>query len=396
MSVEGLLAVARGEAEADLLLTRDAREVIHHPMVDVVVETIGGTTIAREFVLEALKAGKDVVTANKALLSEYAPEIFGTALKTGRRIQFEGAVCGGIPLIETLDGPLSSSQINSVWGILNGTCNYILTKMEEGAGSFQNVLAEAQKLGYAEKDPTLDIGGFDTAHKIALLASICFSQKIEYSQISIEGIERVEEMDVQFAAHNGYQVKLLGIARKDHDHVDVRVHPALVSHDNLLSHVRDVYNAVYLAADPAGGILLYGRGAGSMPTGSAVVSDLIQMARGENKDPWRAEVFCRAGLKQLQLDRVENHFYVRCGVNDTPTALNDVASVLARHHISLDMAERVESGGLKVVALTSKVKRRTVNAALKSLETAPFVSALPYAIAVEEVGEWSPESHSQK
>ncbi len=375
------------EAFPNLLLTRNVDEVIQHPGIDLVIETIGGTQVARESVLKALAAGKDVVTANKALLAEHAEEVFGAAAEHQRRIAFEGAVGGGIPLIETLDGPLASARIDSIWGILNGTCNFILTKMEQEAGDFNAVLEEAQQQGYAEQDPTLDIEGYDTAHKIALLASIGFGQKIDYSRIAVEGITRIEEVDILFAAHNGYRIKLLGVARRGERSVDVRVHPAMLSRDCVLSQVEDVFNAVYLVGDPVGGVMLYGRGAGSLPTGSAVVSDLIQLARGENALPAQYENFCKAGLEQGPAERARQHYYVRCAVTEEASALNTVLSILTEEGVPVDMAERVDSGGKKVLALTGKVAGQKVQAALARLEAAATVSHPPYAIPLEEVGE---------
>ncbi len=370
-----------------LTLTTQGEELIQRPDIDVVIETIGGVKIARKLVLAALEAGKDVITANKALLAEYADEVFGAAVRHKTRVAFEGAVGGGIPLIESVDGPLASSRIDRIWGILNGTCNYILTKMQSGEGDFQAVLAEAQELGYAEADPTLDIEGFDTAHKIALLASQCFGQRIDYSQISVEGITRLEEIDVSFGSYNGFRIKLLGVAQRLEDRVDVRVHPALIAQESLLAQVDGVFNAVYLRGEPVGGVMLYGRGAGDKPTGAAVVSDLIQLARGENRGVDRYEGFTRPGLEMLDPNEVEAHFYVRCSVDESKGALNEAVSILASEGVPVDMADRVEAGGKKVLMLTSKIPRERVHVALLSLGEASFVQGDPYAIPVEEVGE---------
>ncbi len=372
---------------ANLLLTRNAEEIVNHPDIDVVVETIGGTDLARDLILQALAGGKEVVTANKALLAEHAEEVFGAAVKHHRRIAFEGAVGGGIPLIETLDGPLAGARVNSIWAILNGTCNFILTRMEQGSGDFDSVLQEAQREGYAEQDPSLDIEGYDTAHKLALLASMCFGQTIDYSKISVEGITGLEEVDLLFASHNGYRVKLLGVAQRGERFVDVRVHPALVSQECILARVEDVFNAVYLVGDPVGGVALYGRGAGSLPTGSAVVSDLIQLARGENALPERYENFCRPGLEQRPVEQVRSHFYIRCSVSEEPTALNAVLAILSEEEIAVDMADRIDSGGKKVVVLTGKVVRKRIKAALAKLQAADCVTQPPYAIPLEEAGE---------
>lgn len=368
----------------NLLLTRNADEVVEHPEIDVIIETIGGTETARELVLKALAAGKDVVTANKALLAEHAGEIFSAAVQHGRRLAFEGAVGGGIPLIETLDGPLAGARVRSIWAILNGTCNFMLSRMEQGSGDFDSVLKEAQEEGYAEQDPTLDIEGYDTAHKIALLASMCFGQKIDYSRISVEGMNHLDEVDVLFASHNGYRIKLLGVAHQGEGFVDVRVHPALLPRDSLLAQVDDVFNAVYLVGEPVGAVALYGRGAGALPTGSAVVSDLIQLARGENALPERYESFYRAGLEQRPAEQARNHFYIRCSVTDEPSALNTVLAVLSDEKIPVDMADRIDSRGKKVVALTGKVARKQIGAALAKLQAADVVTQPPYAIPLEE------------
>jgi homoserine dehydrogenase len=370
-----------------LKTTKDAREVLAMADIDVVVETIGGMKIAREMVLGALEAGKDVVTANKALLAEHAGEIFSAAKKNGCRILFEGAVGGGIPIIETLDGPLSSCRVERMWGILNGTCNYILTRMEKGEGSFEAVLREAQNLGYAEADPSLDVDGFDTAHKIALLASMCFGQKIDYERIPVEGISRIEDVDTSFAAFNGYRIKLLGVAQRVGETVDVRVHPALVDRSCLLTGVDEVFNALYLATRPAGGMMLYGRGAGDLPTGSAVVSDIIQLARGENSLPSHYDGFLAGGLPAKNPDEVTHHYYFRCTVAESLNVVNETVAVLAAKGILIDMVERVESGGYKVVLLTGEISRKTAREALKALRETAFVIEEPYAIPIEQVEE---------
>lgn len=371
-----------------LHLTQDGNEVVNSPDIDLVVETIGGKTIARELVLKALKAGKDVVTANKSLLAEHGEEVFGTAISQGRRIGFEGAVGGGIPIIETLDGPLAGSQVTALWGILNGTCNYILTKMEDGAGDFATVLQEAQELGYAEQNPSLDVDGHDTAHKIALLASIAFGQRIDCSRISVEGITRIEEVDVLLATMNGYRIKLLGMAKRSAHGIEVRVHPVLIPQDHQLAQVRDVFNALYLIGDPVGGILLYGSGAGSLPTGSAVVSDLIQLARGENSEAERYKVFTRPGEALLPAGQSVSHHYVRISVNDDPDALNTVMAQLGQHRIAVNMAERIAtSSGKKIIIITSACTRKALHTALKKVHAIPSVLQPPYAIAIEEIGE---------
>jgi homoserine dehydrogenase len=388
-----LVAIADLDLESDrgvdlsrfpnLQTTHNAEDVIRNDEIDVIIETIGGTTVALQLVLKALASGKDVVTANKALLSEHAEEIFSSAAKHNRRIAFEGAVAGGIPIIETLDGALASVQVNQVWGILNGTSNYILTKMEQEGGDFQEILKEAQDLGYAESDPTLDIEGYDTAHKIALLSSMCFGQHIDYSQISVEGITRIQKLDALFALHHDFSIRLLGVAHRGDKCVDVRVHPALLPQDNLLTHVRDVYNAIYLVGDPVGNLMLYGRGAGSLPTGSAVVSDLIQLARGENTGIERHEVFLRPGLPQRAMEEVISPFYVRCPVTDTPTSLNDVTSTLADMGITVDMADRVDSEGMKLLMVTGPVMRKELDSALRALEEKEFTTGMPYVIPIE-------------
>ena len=375
------------DAFPGLVLTKNAEEVVANPQIDVIIETIGGMKIARELVLKALESGKDVVTANKALLAEFAEEIFGAAAQRGARIGFEGAVGGGIPLIESVDGPLAGAQINRIWGILNGTCNYILAQMESGAGQFDQVLKEAQRLGYAEADPTLDIGGFDTAHKMALLAAQCFGQKVDYEKIPVEGITKIDEIDITFASLNGYQIKLLGVASRSDKQIDVRVHPALVPQDALLAHVEGVFNAAYLLGDPVGGVMLYGRGAGDLPTGNAVISDLVQLARGENAGVERYEAFCRPGLPQRDTNDIEAHFYVRCAVKEQADALNGVLAALNDAAVPVNLAERVDMNGKKVVALTGKVSRQTIDAALKTIQAAPFAAGEPYAIPIEEVGE---------
>ena len=273
------LARARSVAlPADCLTTR-AEDILDDPEIDIVVELIGGTTAARDYVLEAIARGKHVVTANKALLAHHGNDLLAAAAAAGVEVAFEASVCGGIPIILALRQGLAANRIQELFGILNGTANYILTQMTQSGASYADALAEAQAHGYAEADPTLDVEGIDTAHKLAILMSLAYGSQLDLESIAVEGISRLNPLDLQFAGEFGYCLKLLAITRDDGHRVEARVHPTLVPRDHMLANVNGAMNAVYLTGDAVGPILLYGQGAGMMPTASAVVSDLIDLAR---------------------------------------------------------------------------------------------------------------------
>ena len=269
----------RGVDVSPYKLTRDAWELIKDPDIQVIIELVGGTGIAKEFVKSALEHGKDVVTANKALLAKHGQELFKIAALHNRKIHFEASVGGGIPLIQTFSSGLASAKVTEIHAIINGTCNYILTNMDQKGRSFEEVLKEAQTLGYAELDPTFDIEGIDAAHKITILASLCFGTAVNFEEVYTEGIKDITLEDIQFGLKLGYRLKLLAIAKDLGDEIEVRVHPTFIPQDRLLASVNGVFNAVNTYAPGLGSTILYGRGAGDLPTGHAVVSDLMQSAQ---------------------------------------------------------------------------------------------------------------------
>ena len=326
----------RGVKVPDGILTTDANALIRD--VDVVVELIGGTTVACDFILKALKAGKPVVTANKALLATRGAEIFAAAEAAGVDVYYEASVAGGIPVIKALREGLVANRINRIYGIMNGTCNYILTRMEAEKADFGDVLADAQKLGYAEADPSLDIDGFDTAHKAAILASLAYGEWFGLKPVYVEGIRGIEQQDLEFADELGYRIKLLATIKQIDGDVQVRVHPTLVPKQALLANVSGVFNAVLIEGDTVGQTLFYGRGAGRAATASAVVADLADVALNlASGSPRRIPAF-RPG-KQFgavtPMADIQSRYYLRMQVVDAPGVVAAIAEVLARHAISI-------------------------------------------------------------
>jgi homoserine dehydrogenase len=327
------------------LVTTDWRGALADPRVDVVVEVIGGVEVARRAILEALAAGKDVVTANKALLAEHGREIFDAGRRHGRAVAFEASVAGGVPIVAALAQCLSANQILSVQGILNGTSNFILTAMSDGGHSYEEALAEAQRRGYAEADPTLDVDGTDAAHKLALLAQIAFGAAVPVSAISRRGIAGIQQADVRFARELGYTIKSLAEAwldvpadRKAARQLALHVSPVLLRHSTPMAQVRDAYNAVQVVGDAVGDTLYYGRGAGQMPTASAVVADLIDMAVGRAQRTFQTLRLWSGNGNHVALrppEAVRSRFYLRLLVADRPGVIADIARVLADHHISI-------------------------------------------------------------
>jgi homoserine dehydrogenase len=320
------------------LITTDARLSWNDPKVDIVVELIGGTTLARDYVLQSLAAGKHVVTANKALLAEHGIEIFETARHYDRCVCFEASVAGGVPIIGAIAQSMSANQITGIQGILNGTSNFILTQMSEANRKYDDALKEAQKLGYAEADPTLDVNGLDAAHKLAILVQIAFGITVPVHQIERIGISSVETMDLRFAKELGYTIKLLAEAWLDSGEVALHVAPVLLRQTDMLAQVRGAFNAIQVIGDVVGDTLYQGPGAGAMPTASAVVSDLIDLAVGRAQSTFQAaKLWTREG-KGFSLrtpEGVRTRFYLRVLVADKPGMLADVARVLAEHQISI-------------------------------------------------------------
>ena len=333
-----------------------AQALVRDPRIDLVVELIGGTEIARKLVLASLRNGKDVVTANKALLAEHGDEIFSLAERNGRQVFFEASVGGGIPIIKTLREGLVANRIDSIYSIINGTSNYILSEMSQRHIDFKEALSLAQQKGYAEADPTLDIEGTDAAHKLAILARLAFSARFPFRKINCEGISQIRNEDIAFAEEFGYRIKLLAIAKRNRDGIEARVEPALLPQNHILSNVGGSFNAILLGGDEVGEILLYGKGAGPEPTASAVVSDLVDWARGLS-----AESHSRGLSNSVKSVKIKNvsailsRYYLRFHVFDKPGVLSKISNILGRHGISISdviQKERKVGGVVPLILLT--------------------------------------------
>jgi len=381
----------RGLDFSAVRLCDDAADVVGADDVDLVVELIGGYEPARSFVATALAHGKHVVTANKALIAKHGEELFPLAAENGVAIGFEAAVGGGIPCLKALREGLAANAIESVHGILNGTCNFILTKMENEGADYADVLKEAQELGYAEADPTFDVEGVDTAHKLAILAAMAFGSKIRFDQVFTEGISRITAADIEAAAELGYRIKLLGIA-KPHgsngvvEQVEMRVHPTLVPQHAQLAQVSDSYNAVQISGDFVEHTMFFGRGAGERPTASAVVADIMDIARvcasggadGVDKlpPPMGFVASARQELPSLPMADVQCEYYLRLMVKDEPGVIASVTAILADHRISLEAVmqkERNATHTVPVVMLTHETSEGNLQAAISRITALPSV-----------------------
>ena len=374
------------------LMTTDAAEVIGHPEVQVIVELIGGYEPAKTFLLEAIRAGKSVVTANKALLAVHGDEIFGEARARGVDVGFEASVGGGIPILRAVREGLASDRIERVYGILNGTTNYILTEMKEKGESFDRVLREAQRLGYAEADPTFDVDGVDAAHKITILASMAFGCRVPFDQAYTEGIRDLTPQDIEYAAEFGYDVKLLGIAKRDGGRVEVRVHPTMIPSNHLLASVRGVYNAVFVEAEFLGPTLYYGQGAGRRATASAVVADVVEIARnlakgGACRVPARA--FPEDSMEPAALKPIEDvvcQYYLRFTALDRPGVLSKIAGVLGAYGISIEsVVQKGRDAGQAVplVIMTHEAREADVRHALGEIDSLGVTLGRPSLIRIE-------------
>lgn len=369
---------------ADTVLTNDVAEVINDPDIDIVVELMGGIEPAKTFVMEAIAAGKHVVTANKALLAQEGKDIFAAAAAQGVEVAFEGSVGGGIPLIKGLKEGLVANNILSIMGILNGTANYILTRMTDEGSAFAEVLRDAQDLGFAEADPTYDVEGIDTAHKLAILMTMAYGMNITHNEIVTEGISSLEPVDIDFAREFGCRIKLLAISRNHGDHVEARVHPTMVPESHLLASINGAYNAVHFHGDMVGNVLLYGQGAGKMPTGSAVAADVIDIAR----DIAAGSVGRVPSLSYLPehiqdrgvtpLDKISCPYYFRITALDKPGVLAAVAHVLSQHAISIESVlqkGREEAGPVSIVMQTHTATESAVSAALAEIDALDTITA---------------------
>jgi homoserine dehydrogenase len=372
----------RGVELADGVLTHDAAGVVDDPDVDVVVEVIGGIEPARELILAAIKAGKPVVTANKELLANVGAELFAAAETAGVDLLFEAAVGGGIPFIRPLRESLAGEQIRRVMGIVNGTTNYILTRMTEAGVAYADALAEAQSLGYAERDPTADVEGFDAGAKAAIIASIAFGSRVVAGDVYHEGIAGITPADIAYAAKMGYVVKLLAIAERHNGALGVRVHPAMVPRSHPLASVRDSFNAVFVEGDAVGELMFYGRGAGGFPTASAVLGDLVDAAVNRHKGG-HGSIGTLAKAVLRPIDEVESAYYLNLDVFDRPGVLASVAGVFGRHDVSIRSMEQEGLGGeARLVFITHQAREAAVRATLRDLHHLDAVDRITSVLRV--------------
>lgn len=366
---------------------KDPMALATAPDIDVVVELIGGSGgVARRLVQKALASGKHVVTANKALLALHGAELAAAAEKKQSILAFEAAVAGGIPIIKALREGLVGNRVKRLYGILNGTCNYILTTMRETGRDFDVVLAEAQAAGYAEADPTFDVDGIDAAHKLAVLTGAAFGARVDFAGVHVEGIRRVTSMDIEFAQELGYRIKLLGLARETRHGIEQRVHPCMVSLDTPIAHIEGVFNAVVVEGDFVGTTMFQGRGAGQGPTASAVVADLVDVARGRHMPAFVVPADRLAIKKASPIDRHVGAYYMRLMVQDRPGVIAAVSGALAKERISLEsmlQRGRSESGEVPVVLTTHETEEAAMRRALARITKLGAVAEEPCVIRIE-------------
>jgi homoserine dehydrogenase len=378
-----------------ITLTRDPLAVVENPEVAIVVELIGGTGLARDLTLKAIEGGKHVVTANKALIALHGNEIFEAARSRGVMVAFEAAVAGGIPIIKAIREGLAGNRIEWIAGIINGTGNFILSEMRDKGRDFEEVLAEAQRLGYAEADPSFDVEGIDAAHKLAILAAIAFGKPLAFDKVYTEGITEVSREDVQHAEQLGYRIKHLGIARRKEQGVELRVHPTLIPERRLIANVNGVMNALLVMADAVGPTLYYGAGAGAEPTASAVVADLVDVVRTLTTDPTHRvphlafQPDAISDLPMLSIDDCETAYYLRMLARDRPGVLAEVATILGNAGISIEAVVQPEpprgASQAKLVMLSHRVRERQMNKALAEIEALESISGKVTRIRVEQL-----------
>jgi homoserine dehydrogenase len=389
------LELARQVTRGECRLTDDAFAVVADPEIDIVVELIGGYGVAKELVLQAIANGKHVVTANKALLATHGNEIFAAAQAKGVMIAFEAAVAGGIPIIKALREGLTANRIEWIAGIINGTTNFILTEMREKRLPFADVLREAQRLGYAEADPTFDIEGVDAAHKLTLMSAIAFGTTVHFDKVHIEGISKLEAADIKYAEQLGYRIKLLGITKRTAEGVELRVHPTLIPAKRLIANVEGAMNAVLVKGDAVGPTLYYGKGAGAEPTASAVIADLVDVTRMHTADPGNRvphlafQPEAMVDLPILPLAEVITSYYLRLRVEDKPGVLADITRILADQHISIDamMQREPDEGELQtdIIMLTHQTREKNVDAAIARIESLSVVKGKITRLRLEEL-----------
>jgi homoserine dehydrogenase len=370
----------------------DAYKVVNDPDIDIIIELIGGEGIARELILKAIDMGKQIVTANKALLAVHGNALFKAATEKGVDLAFEASVGGCLPIIKSLRESLVGNHIKSMAGILNGTCNYILSKSTDDGSSFETVLAEAQKNGYAEADPSLDIEGIDTAHKLAILTSLAYGMEINFKEIYIEGISNIDPMDIDFAGQFGYRIKLLAISKNMGNAIEARVHPTMIPFDNPLSSVGGTLNAVTISGDAIGDMMLYGYGAGMMPTASAVIGDTVDLARNlltgsRGRVPLLSyQMNNIRKIPVMRVDEIRTNYYFRFAAIDRPGVLSKVSGILGDYEISIKSVHqkgRKTKGSVPIVMLTHLAKEADVQKALSEIMNLDVVNAKPVLIRIE-------------
>ena len=389
------LDLARKVTGESCRLTDDAFAVVADPEVDIVIELIGGYGIAKELVLKAIENGKHVVTANKALLATHGNEIFAAAQKKGVTVAFEAAVAGGIPIIKALREGLTANRIEWIAGIINGTTNFILSEMRSKGLPFADVLKEAQQLGYAEADPTFDVEGVDAAHKLTIMSAIAFGNSMQFDKAYIEGISKLDSADIKYAEQLGYRIKLLGITKRTPGGVELRVHPTLIPAKRLIANVEGAMNAVLVKGDAVGATLYYGKGAGAEPTASAVIADLVDVARMHTADPGHRvphlafQPDAIVELPILPMAEVETSYYLRMRVEDKPGVLADITRILADQHISIDaMIQREPDEGEEqtdIIMLTHKTREKNIDAAIGKIEGLSVVKGVVTRLRLEEL-----------
>jgi homoserine dehydrogenase len=389
------LARARAIAGDAARVTDDAFAVVRDPDIDIVVELIGGDTVAKDLILAAIDNGKHVVTANKALLATHGNEIFAAAQRKGVMVAFEAAVAGGIPIIKALREGLTANRIEWIAGIINGTSNFILSEMRDKGASFESVLEEAQRLGYAEADPTFDIEGIDAAHKLTILSAIGFGIPMQFDRAYTEGVSKLTRQDIRYAEELGYRIKLLGITRRTPKGIELRVHPTLIPARRLIANVEGVMNAILVKGDAVGQTLYYGAGAGADPTASAVVADLVDVTRLHTADPesrvphlaFQPDQLSDAPI--LPMDEVETAYYLRLRVLDRPGVLADITRILADLGISIDAMVQKEPGEgeeqVDIIMLTHRTLEKNVIAAIARIEALPANLGAVTRIRLEEL-----------
>jgi homoserine dehydrogenase len=374
------------------LLTSNPKEILDNPRVDVVVELIGGYDAAKRVLLEAMAKGKQVVTANKALLAVHGEEIFEAASRYGVDIGFEASVGGGIPIVRALTEGLAADHIQSIYGIINGTSNYILSRMTSEGQRFETVLEEAKRAGYAEADPAFDVAGTDSAHKLTIMVSLAYGTPVNFKEVYTEGITRLTPLDIAYAKEFGFTIKLLAIAKCSEGEIEARVHPTMVASSSQIAKVDGVYNAIQLVGDAVEDVVLYGRGAGSLPTGSAVVGDIVAIGRNLLKGatgrvpPASVQQDQRRPLRMRPMEEISSLYYLRFMVLDRPGVLSHIAGVLGKHGISISKVlqqGRKEGQTVPVVIMTHQAREREVRLALHEIDTMPFISEPTTLIRVE-------------